>query len=165
MGVEKENSIDQDINMLDTDHSLNSENGSLEEYGVWVKSGPEDIEEPADSDSFSLENLPDAGESASFLTDEEEQLLGDLETDIPEEDAVFDDDSFMDDESETEEDLADLPDMSALESDESIEEDFTLEDLDDLSDLNDLDDELSSDDSENDDMETATVFRDIPFTG
>ena len=70
MGVEK------DFDTLDTSEQLDSTGGTLEEYGVWVKSGPEDIDETTDGDSFSLENLPEIEGATSFLTEEEESLLG-----------------------------------------------------------------------------------------
>lgn len=56
----------------------------LEEYGVWVKSGPEDIDEgPDESPDSTMEDLdtsPPRDELA--LTDEEEELLAELD-DVP----------------------------------------------------------------------------------
>ncbi len=55
----------------------------LEEYGVWVKSGPEDIDEGADEVSdFSIEHLDrevSSGEDENELTDDEEDLLAELD--------------------------------------------------------------------------------------
>ncbi len=55
----------------------------LEEYGVWVKSGPEDIDEgPPDSPEYTMEDLDHAGGGDNVsLTDEEEQLLAELDGD------------------------------------------------------------------------------------
>ncbi len=63
--------------------SINDED--LEQYGVWVKAGPEDVlegEEVESPQDFSLQDLETEeteGETA-MLSDEEEELLGSLET-------------------------------------------------------------------------------------
>jgi hypothetical protein len=52
----------------------------LERYGVWVKVEPQAVEEEAEGDmDFELSDLDRGDESA--LTEEEEQLLGELEED------------------------------------------------------------------------------------
>ena len=48
----------------------------LEQYGVWVKAGPEDVEEEIQDSDFALEDLDS---SEGNLSSEEEDLLGDLE--------------------------------------------------------------------------------------
>jgi pilus assembly protein FimV len=54
------------------------EQGSLEQYGVWIKVKPEDVQsEDEDQDDFGLTDFQTGDESD--LTPEEEQLLGELE--------------------------------------------------------------------------------------
>ena len=124
MGVEKDNSVNQELDTLDGADDLTSDGGALEEYGVWVKSGPEDIDESTDDESFTLENLPEIEGATSFLTEEEEELLGDLETDIP-------------DESEPQPQSPEIPDFNEPEAAQETEEtdesadDFDLQDLED----------------------------------
>ncbi len=52
-----------------------ADDDELEQYGIWVKVGPEDVEQ-TDSDGESELDLIDNG---TLLTEEEEQLLGNLE--------------------------------------------------------------------------------------
>jgi hypothetical protein len=71
------------------------EETELEQYGVWVKVGPEEIsaeEEDSIEDDFELHDLhhEEAVEDYSELTDEEEQLLGELEEDIDNADIALD---------------------------------------------------------------------------
>lgn len=54
------------------------ESEELDQYGVWVKSDPEDLTDVAEPDPVSP-GLDEVEESSGFLTDEEEDLLGDLE--------------------------------------------------------------------------------------
>src|SRR5690606_30254335 len=54
------------------------ESEELDQYGVWVKSDPEDLTDVAEHDPVSP-GLDEVEESSGFLTDEEEDLLGDLE--------------------------------------------------------------------------------------
>ncbi len=59
--------------------TLDTEEADLEQYGVWVKAGPEDILE--NGEDFDLESLPPGDDAeASTLTAEEEELLGSLES-------------------------------------------------------------------------------------
>jgi hypothetical protein len=90
---------------------LNSEKTApddLDQYGVWVKAGPETVEEEsADLEGFELSDLSEEG---AELTSEEEELLGDLESGTPE------------------------PDEEPLDINlDTVEEDFSLDDMDDLS--------------------------------
>ena len=55
---------------------LNNIEEDLDQYGVWVKVGPEEIEEDLDEGTFELSDLQ---EEDKHLTEEEEQLLGNLE--------------------------------------------------------------------------------------
>ena len=76
-----------------------SETDDLEEYGVWVKVGPEDFDETDFSAATSDDELAGAGEDetdGALLTEEEEQLLGDLEGDDDLSDVDFcDEDSLQ----------------------------------------------------------------------
>ena len=67
-------------NPMDSNTTADSE---LEEYGVWVKAGPEDlVEAESDGDEFSLQDLEvDNSMEEPVLSEEEEELLGDLEGD------------------------------------------------------------------------------------
>src|SRR6056297_3748162 len=108
---------DKDQNQnLDDSTSLDED---LEEYGVWVKAGPEDVDENEGESLFGLADL-DEEEGETTLTSEEEDLLADLEESEPEaEDAgsiesldLEADDLSLDDldlpEPSFEDDLADL---------------------------------------------------------
>ncbi len=136
----------------------------LEQYGVWVKTGPEEIPlEESDSigDDFDLEDLDIPQEtSISDISEEEEQLLGNLEEDeLGQSDEsteeVFDldfDEELDIEESSLGSDFNDLEeDIFSIESglssetpekeealDESI--DFDVESLDELDELDELDD-------------------------
>jgi pilus assembly protein FimV len=57
-----------------------TDDDNLEQYGVWVKVEPEKIEASADEIPFELADLEVSGETE--LTDEEEELLGELESDL-----------------------------------------------------------------------------------
>jgi hypothetical protein len=105
------------------------ESEELEKYGVWVKSGPEDVIEETEED-VDLQDLGD--EAQPDLTDEEEELLGSLDEkssdfeipdmpDLPEEDMNFA-------ESETDSLTEELPDLETLETEENMNE---LDELDD----------------------------------
>ena len=81
--------IDLSIDELDDDFNNSTDSSrdenDLEKYGVWVKTGPEDIDETdkTSSDDLMLEDLDfeesDDNSENDLLTDEEEELLGDLE--------------------------------------------------------------------------------------
>ena len=61
-----------------------SEEENIEEYGVWVKVKPEDVEEEISegtNQNYELSDLESETEENS-LTDEEEKLLGELEEKI-----------------------------------------------------------------------------------
>jgi pilus assembly protein FimV len=73
--------------MADKDQNQNLDDSSsldedLEEYGVWVKAGPEDVDENEGESLFGLADLDE--EEETTLTTEEEDLLADLEESEPE---------------------------------------------------------------------------------
>ncbi len=140
----------------------------LEQYGVWVKAGPEDVTDESE-EMFALSDVADDVDESSFddersLTSEEEDLLASLE----EEDELTDSD--------------DLERASALEresaeeiSEESFSFDDTGEDLDETLSLDDfsLDDieselevetELGTDSASSDDEEFSIDLDDDEFT-
>ena len=65
-------------NPISDDISLSSdiENEELEQYGVWVKTEPEDILDQEETEDFNLSDLSteESGDE-SLLTEEEEELL------------------------------------------------------------------------------------------
>lgn len=81
MSGEDETTKESLTNSPETDQSAVDE--ELERYGVWVKVEPQDLEETEAGEDLELqsldgeEELPDAS-----LTEEEEELLGDLESDL-----------------------------------------------------------------------------------
>jgi len=90
----------------------------LEQYGVWVKVEPQNVEEEAEENmAFELSDLESDDESA--LTEEEEQLLGELEENAEDDLAGL---------SGLEEDLEELGKGVAFADDEGDE--LTVEDLD-----------------------------------
>ncbi|MBN2553747.1 MAG: hypothetical protein JXB06_13300, partial [Spirochaetales bacterium] len=92
---------------------------NLEQYGVWVKVEPKDVEQETEPGmTFELSDLE--GGSGSALTEEEEQLLGELEED---------EEADLGDLSGLEDDLEELGKGSAFEE-QSGEEDLSVEDLD-----------------------------------
>jgi hypothetical protein len=99
---------------------------NLEQYGVWVKVEPQNVEEEAEENmAFELSDLESDDESA--LTEEEEQLLGELEENDEDDLAGL---------SGLEEDLEELGKGAAFADDEG--EELTVEDLDvELDDLGD----------------------------
>jgi len=102
-----------------TDEALDGEESNLEQYGVWVKVEPHNIEEQAEQNmSFELADLGSSSESA--LTEEEEQLLGELEED---------EETDLGDLSGLEDDLEELGKGSAFEE-QGSEEELSVEDLD-----------------------------------
>ncbi|MFP4431284.1 MAG: hypothetical protein ACLFPV_08550 [Spirochaetaceae bacterium] len=118
--------------MADKDQNQNLEDSTsldenLEEYGVWVKAGPEDVDENEGESLFGLSDLDE--ETETSLTSEEEDLLADLEESEPEEEDsqtiesldLETEDLSLDDldlpEPSFEDDLADL----TLDQDESTE--------------------------------------------
>ena len=110
-----------------TDEDSEEEQSDLEQYGVWVKVEPHNIEEEAEQNmSFELSDLDSSSESA--LTEEEEQLLGELEED---------EETDLGDLSGLEDDLEELGKGSAFEE-QGGEEELSVEDLDvDLEELSD----------------------------
>ncbi len=98
----------------------------LEQYGVWVKVEPQNVEEEAEENmAFELADLESDDESA--LTEEEEQLLGELEENAEDDLAGL---------SGLEEDLEELGKGASFAEDEGDE--LTVEDLDvDFDDLGD----------------------------
>ena len=99
---------------------------NLDQYGVWVKVEPQNVEEEAEENmAFELSDLESDHESA--LTDEEEQLLGELEDNDEDDLAGL---------SGLEEDLEELGKGAEFADEEG--EELTVEDLDvDLDDLGD----------------------------
>jgi pilus assembly protein FimV len=105
----------------------------LEQYGVWVKVEPQNVEEETEENmAFELSDLQSDDESA--LTEEEEQLLGELE------DNAEDDLAGL---SGLEEDLEELGKGAVFADDEG--EELTVEDLD--VDFDDLGDENLAEDA------------------
>jgi pilus assembly protein FimV len=102
-----------------TNEAPDGEQGNLEQYGVWVKVEPHSIEEEAEQNmSFELSDLDSSSESA--LTEEEEQLLGELEED---------EQTDLGDLSGLEDDLEELGKGGAFEE-QGGEEELSVEDLD-----------------------------------
>jgi hypothetical protein len=99
---------------------------NLEQYGVWVKVEPQNVEEEAEENmAFELSDLESDDESA--LSEEEEQLLGKLEEN---------DEDHLAGLSGLEEDLEELGKGTAFADEEG--EELTVEDLDvDLDELGD----------------------------
>ena len=95
-------------------YGISESNGDIEQYGVWVKAGPVDIgddEEP--QTQFKMEDLePESEEGA--LTQEEEDLLGSLESEEVE--TAGDEDFSMDD----------LPDLGDTDSEDALFENTSL---------------------------------------
>ncbi|MDR2588133.1 MAG: hypothetical protein LBC67_01780 [Spirochaetales bacterium] len=104
----------------------------LEQYGVWIKAGPETVEDTSfPHDDFGLEDFSEAG---TGLTDEEETLLGSLEEKSRDEESPFsfneDDFSFPD--LEELEDITSPDDSGAEPKAEAglASDDFSLDSLD-----------------------------------
>ncbi|UCF98787.1 MAG: hypothetical protein JSV89_04435 [Spirochaetaceae bacterium] len=101
-----------------TDEAGEGAEDNLDQYGVWVKVEPQDVGVEAEQNmAFELADLEN---NESTLTEEEEQLLGELEED---EEAELGDLSGLED------DLEELGKGSAFEE-ESGEEELSVEDLD-----------------------------------
>lgn len=122
---------------LENDVQIDEIDDELEQYGIWVKVGPEDVEqtEPdGDPDGeFGLESLSgDEMDGDALLTEEEEQLLGSLEdgsTDFepPDNFGVGEDD--FPDEMPAEDFLSDDLEDEDFGVEDLPEEDFQAEDL------------------------------------
>lgn len=140
MAIDMQDEFEQELDEKDT--------ADLDQYGVWVKAGPEDVADVAepeenihlqDLDTGGLDkpeedNLPEIEEDISFddltpdegmdegplLTEEEEELLGSLEEEeIPTEETVFKDLSSSDGDSD--EQLIEIPlDFADDESPETV---------------------------------------------
>ncbi len=140
--------------MADNDQNQNLEE-DLEEYGVWVKAGPEDVDENEGESLFGLADLDEdvddsdeeAGEAPGFdeetmLTSEEEDLLADLEESATDSESVESLDLDEEDlsvegldlpESSFDEDLEDLSlDGESEEEDASGIEEMSIDSLDSL---------------------------------
>ncbi|HUX22705.1 MAG TPA: hypothetical protein VMW69_15830 [Spirochaetia bacterium] len=119
-----------------------AETGDIEQYGVWVKAGPVDIgDEEEKPEEFQMEDLePESADGA--LTQEEEELLGSLET---EEDGTPDlsvDTFDMDDlpeieENEPQDELFSEP-VFSTEDQDTINEDQQYLDQEDGKSLDDI---------------------------
>ncbi|MBN1686977.1 MAG: hypothetical protein JW852_10000 [Spirochaetales bacterium] len=97
-----------------------SEDDELEQYGIWVKVGPEDIEHGGSEDDFGLESLSNEEiDSEILLTEEEENLLGSLE------------DGTTEGEAPVEETPVDLSDDLQMDDDLGELSDLALDDFDD----------------------------------
>jgi hypothetical protein len=96
----------------------------LEQYGVWVKAGPETVKEDSPAkDDFELADVSDA---STEITEEEEALLGSLEEnsrqkESPEEDLLNDMDDFSFDEPSSDEPAA-----------KNDDDDFSFPDIEDI---------------------------------
>lgn len=81
---------DEDLNPAMNPAREGAESGSadlsdtedLEQYGVWVKAGPEDLGGDEWDDEFEISDLG-GSEDSDLLTDEEEKLLSELEETVP----------------------------------------------------------------------------------
>jgi len=107
--------IDLSMDELDDDGTMNNEadiEGDLEKYGVWVKTGPEDIDESENEadNEFELEDLglEESFEQNESLTEEEEELLSSLEA---------------------EESLPDLSEDLEMTKDQEFDEDFSFDEI------------------------------------
>ncbi|MCK5198937.1 MAG: hypothetical protein KAR21_11330, partial [Spirochaetales bacterium] len=124
----------------------------LEKYGVWVKTGPEEIDDIDEDTDFNLSDL----EEEAIITDEEEEMLGELEKELSHDDTEISE-SISDltdsiDDSEVDLNLEDLEELELDElvgsvdnvniepDNESMEESFDL-DIDFDDDLSPLDEE------------------------
>ncbi len=81
--------VSEDQNQQETSHSVDE--SELEQYGVWVKAGPEDVvEAEAEDQTFSLSDLGDSeltgGDSESYPSTDDEQTpdLGPVDESLPE---------------------------------------------------------------------------------
>ena len=110
-----------------TSETAEVDDTTLEQYGVWVKVEPQNLEgETEQNMDFELSDLESSSESA--LTEEEEQLLGELEDD---------EDTDLGDLSGLEDDLEELGEGSAFQQ-AGDEDELSIEDLDvDLDELGD----------------------------
>src|SRR6056297_621874 len=105
----------------------NNQNGTdeqeLEQYGVWVKVGPEEIsadDEGTIQDEYELHDLE--SQEKSELTDEEEQLLGELEQQPEEKSGIETNLEDIDFDSDLDSDLGDLSfDVEDTTSEQSAE--------------------------------------------
>ncbi|MDR3200836.1 MAG: hypothetical protein LBT68_05195, partial [Spirochaetales bacterium] len=101
--------------------------GDLEQYGVWVKAGPETVKDtPADQDDFDLSDLSEENDASTEITEEEEDLLGSLEENSRQESGGV-------------EPLGDLDDFSfdsleetAKEPGAADDDDFSFPDIEDI---------------------------------
>src|SRR6056297_1047693 len=137
---------DENRDKMTVSHNNETE---LEQYGVWVKVGPEEIsaEEDIIDDEFELHDLNHEENEAlgSALSDEEEELLGELEEDI---DTDLDNESLSLEEppvSEPEglEEGFQLEDTTT-DSYETEVEDIDIDEIEDLPELSELDEPESA---------------------
>ncbi len=95
----------------------NQEEQDLERYGVWVKAGPDEINEQ-ESTSLELMEIEDTDQDELLITEEEEKLLGELEeSSLPD----FDDFDELD-ESFSDPFENDLPTGDSISSDDESKE-------------------------------------------
>jgi len=112
--------------------SGNDEEAGLEKYGIWIKVEPETLEAAAETESdFTLADLDSGPAPGARLTAEEEQLLGELESETNEPLGAGADQSATEtaDFEGLEKDLQEL-DASGGEMEEEEDEDLTVADLD-----------------------------------
>jgi pilus assembly protein FimV len=108
---------------------LSSETGeakgpSLEKYGIWIKVEPETLESvPESEEAFELAELETEGGKEAKLTAEEEQLLGELESESAAEAGTFESEDFDGLEK-------DLRQLGRASSPAETDEDLTVADLD-----------------------------------
>ena len=149
MAADLENDPLGDDSIDNITESTNDE--ELEQYGVWVKVGPEDVEDNGIDDEFELASLsPDEMSGEAMLTEEEEQLLGDLEEEEPADElgdlSEMTLDEFTDGSDFSTEEAGSIDDAASDElgnlSDIELDEGSTEIDLD--ADLTELDNELES---------------------
>ncbi len=151
-------------------YGISESNGDIEQYGVWVKAGPVDIGDDEEAQAqFKMEDL-ESEEGA--LTQEEEDLLGSLESEEVETAEADDEDFSMDDLPElgdtySEDALFEDSSFSAEDEDANNEEQLNLdqEGGDSLGDISDFELDLADSHEEEESMaipeESASILQKI----
>jgi len=130
-----------------TSEEVNSEEENLEKYGVWVKVTPEEVTEEIEEEaSFELSDLERTEESE--LTGEEENLLDELESELPIDESL----NITDSSATVEKETADV--QTALD-----EEILAAESLDDLENV-----DLEELEEESGDIEMQNIDDDLDLT-
>ncbi|MCF6334206.1 MAG: hypothetical protein L3J12_00495, partial [Spirochaetales bacterium] len=104
--------------MAADNNSVFEDEKELEKYGVWVKTGPEEIDDIDDDINFDLSDLEDE----AIISDEEEEMLGKLENELSQENIGITENNLNLSESMENKDL-DFEDLEEVEIGELLEED------------------------------------------